>query len=85
MRKMLPGFCGNLPFEPVDIRGKLPEGWEAASSASLQEGQIQILPGIGPWKEFDGFLSAFLSAGDKKDRFILKVQEFYVRFNRPQW
>lgn len=55
---------GNLPFEPVDIRGKLPEGWEAASSASLQEGQIQILPGIGPWKEFDGFfISVFKRRG----------------------
>ena len=48
----------NLPFEPVDIRAVLPDGWERESTASLQEGQIQILPGIGPW-EVTGFISVF--------------------------
>ena len=45
----------NLPFDPVDITKLLPDGWERESTASLEEGQIQILPGIGPWEDFDGF------------------------------
>ena len=45
----------NLPFDPVDITKLLPDGWERESTASLEEGQIQILPGTGPWEDFDGF------------------------------
>lgn len=55
----------NLPFDPVDLSRELPPEWNhPLFEKSWREGQIQILPGIDPWKKFDGFfISVFKRRG----------------------
>ena len=62
----------------MDITKLLPDGWERESTASLEEGQIQILPGTGPWEDFDGFLSAFLNGVFKEHPVHFEIQEFFM-------
>ena len=53
----------NLPFKPEDLTEAFPLKGEAFAGlkentypgANLKNGQIQILPGISPFEDFDGF------------------------------
>ena len=53
----------NLPFKPEDLTEAFPLKGEAFAGlkentypgADLKNGQIQILPGISPFEDFDGF------------------------------
>ncbi len=53
-------FLEHFPFEPVDITGRLGREFETGSEKTVQEGYLQLLPGIHPC---DGF---FLSVMQRK-------------------
>ncbi len=53
-------FLDHFPFEPVDLTGRLGKEFETGSEKTVQEGYLQLLPGIHPC---DGF---FLSVMQRK-------------------
>ena len=57
---------GNLPFEPVDIRGKLPEMGKQPLLLLYRRDRSRSCRGLAHGRNLTAFLSAFLSAGDKK-------------------
>ena len=54
-------FLSQFPFEPVDIRGRLGDGF---AEESLKDGYIQLLPGVHPC---DGFFISVMRRKETQD------------------